>query len=445
MEKHVKIINFIKALIIIAVAVLVVAGLSKLLVLKSEDGINQFDALYKQPEDSIDVIFLGSSKVYCDIATGVLWDNYGIASFDLGGAEAPAWVSYYQLKEALRTQKPKVVCYEVSIAAMYPTLYQSDEWASDNSYGMKWNSNRIDQLRVNSEDSDYYTRLNPFNIVHGRYNDLSENDFRNVRSSAKYKGFDPREMIVESNRPDISTITETEPCTQKAEEYIRKIIELCRSEGIEPVLFASPYEVPEDEQKVMNYIWTVADSEGVDYIDFNGRYDEMGLDFSVDIASGNHLSFTGNYKFSDYFGSVLRDKYNVPDRRGDSKYVSWDWDSSIQAFQRNDLEIKKAETAEEILLLARDGYVIFAVQNGKGFIIENGEIVKEADPGFRLSKKYGNDTLLLVDEGEAWESGSHEDHFAVFFVNDEEHREYFGNILFVYDTVRHEYVGSLNY
>ena len=205
MEKT-KIINFIKMLIIIATAVVIVCVLSKILVLKSEDGINQFDALYKQPENSIDVFFVGSSKVYCDIATGVLWEKYGIASFDLGGAEAPAWVSYYQLKEALRRQRPKVICYEVSVPAMYPDiLNQSTEWATDNTYGMKWNSNRTEQLRANSEtEEDYRTRLNPFNIMHGRYNDLQENDFTNVRNTARYKGFDPREKIVEMETPDIS-------------------------------------------------------------------------------------------------------------------------------------------------------------------------------------------------------------------------------------------------
>ena len=101
MDKNKKIINIIKVLIIAAVAVVLVLGIAKVLLLKSEDGINQFQAFYKQPENSIDVIFSGSSKVYCDIATGVLWENHGIAAFDLGGAEAPSWVSYYQLKEAL--------------------------------------------------------------------------------------------------------------------------------------------------------------------------------------------------------------------------------------------------------------------------------------------------------------------------------------------------------
>ena len=252
MEKKSRLINFIKALIIIVTAVAIVIGTSRILLLKSEDGINQFQAFYKQPENSIDVIFSGSSKVYCDISTGVLWDNYGIAAFDLGGAEAPSWVSYYQLKEALKTQRPKVICYEVSVAAMYSMLTQANNWASDNSYGMKWGKNRVDLIKENSEEEEFLSRLNPFNIMHGRYKDLDENDFTNVRNSVVYKGFDPREAVIEMDTPTMDGVIETEPCTEKEDIYFRKIIELAKQEGIPILLFASPYGVTEKEQKILN-------------------------------------------------------------------------------------------------------------------------------------------------------------------------------------------------
>ena len=386
------------------------------------------------------MIFLGSSKVYCDIATGVLWDNYGIASFDLGGAEAPAWVSYYQLKEALRTQKPKIVCYEVSISAMYPTLSQSDEWASDNSYGMKWNSNRIEQIRANSEEDEFYVRLNPFNIMHGRYNDLKKNDFINIRDTANYKGFDPREKTVKSNKEDISLITDITPCSEKAEEYTRKIIDLCRSEGIKIVLFTSPYEVPHADQEIINYMWTIADSEGVEHIDFNGRYDEMKLDFEEDISTGHHLNYNGNYKFSNYFGSILRNEYGIPDRRGDKAYISWEWDAAAQRAERVDLMINESEDAGEVVSLAQDGYIVFAVGNGNGCIMENGQITKDAQAPVRLTYSSGDDTFLLVEEGEG-----NVEHYVSLFVNDVEYKEEYGNTLFIYDAVRHEYVRSIQY
>lgn len=440
MEKT-KIINFIKMLIIIATAVVIVCVLSKILVLKSEDGINQFDALYKQPENSIDVFFVGSSKVYCDIATGVLWEKYGIASFDLGGAEAPAWVSYYQLKEALRRQRPKVICYEVSVPAMYPDiLNQSTEWATDNTYGMKWNSNRTEQLRANSEtEEDYRTRLNPFNIMHGRYNDLQENDFTNVRNTARYKGFDPREKIVEMETPDISGVTTAAPCSEKAEEYARKIIELAKQEDIPILFFASPCEARESEQEIINYLWQIAQSEGVPYIDFNTRYEEIGMDYSKDMSVGNHLSYTGNYKFSSYFGQILKDEYDIPDRRGDGRYASWDWDATYQNYERQDLLINQTEDAAEIMNLASQGYLIFGINEDKGCVIENGELVA-GDPDqteIRVTYESGDNAFLLKD----WYNKG--EHMVSLFVNDTEYIEYYGNILFIYDNINHRYVRSI--
>ena len=437
MEKKTKRINIIRALIIVITAVVVLIGLTRVLTLKSEDGINQFQALYKQPKDSIDVLFLGSSHVFCDIATGVLWDNYGMASFDLGGAESPPWVSYYHLKEALKTQKPKVVCYEISVPTIYPTLYQDDEWAVDNNYGMKWNKNRIDNLRANSEGDDFYRRLIPLNIMHGRYNDLEENDFRNVRDSAKYKGFDPRESVMEEETPDMSNVTDMVPCSEKAEEYIRNIISLTRAEGLDLVFFVSPYPINEDEQKIGNYIEKIAESENVPFLDFNKRYEEMGIDFNEDFDGNTHVNYSGNYKYTDYLGKTLKEMYDIPDRRGDSRYVSWDWDKLIQENQRIDQEIKKCENAEDVLNMAQNGYIIFAIIDDKGYIMDNNEIVASGDADFRLIYESGDDTFLFYE----WMDKDNK--LCSLFINDEEHIEFVGNMIFVYDSVRHEYVRSI--
>ncbi len=437
MEKKTKIVNFIKAVVIIGIAVITVWGLNKILMLKSEDGINQFDAFYRQPPETVDVIFAGSSKVYCDIATGVLWQNHGIASFDLGGAEAPSWVSYYHLKEALKYQQPKVVCYEVSVAAMFDLLYQKDSWATDNNYGMKWNSNRIDQLKINSESEDsFYARLIPLNVMHGRYKDLVENDFVNERDTVNYKGFDPREKVdTNVGLQDTGSITEMEPCSQKEEEYIKEIIKLVRSEGIPLVLFASPYDVTEGEQKILNYIGAMCEAGGVDFIDFNRRYDEFGMDFATDMADGGHLNYSGNYKFTDYFGQILKEKYGVPDRRGDDRYNSWEWDAAIQKYERNDLKITDAENAFDAMNLTGNGYIIFAVNEGKAVIMQDGKTMAEAEAGFRLPYTSGKDAFLFVEEGE---EGSKHD--VSLFINDEQYEQSYGNLLFIYDTVTRELV-----
>ena len=76
---------------------------------KFNDGIYGMEQFYREKENSLDAIFFGSSHMYVNVNTSVLWKEYGIAGYDLGGSEQPVWNSYYYVKEALKTQKPSVL------------------------------------------------------------------------------------------------------------------------------------------------------------------------------------------------------------------------------------------------------------------------------------------------------------------------------------------------
>ena len=62
---------------------------------------------YQEEKDSLDFVFVGSSQLYAHIAPAVLWRDYGITSYDFAANEQPLWISYFYIKEALKTQKPK--------------------------------------------------------------------------------------------------------------------------------------------------------------------------------------------------------------------------------------------------------------------------------------------------------------------------------------------------
>ena len=468
--KNEKSINLIKAVIIIAAAVLILFGIDRVFLLKSEDGISQLEALNKQKENTVDVIFLGSSHVYCDISTGVLWDNYGIASFDLGGAEAPAWVSYYHLKEALKNQNPALVCYEISVASLYPTLYQSDSWAADNNYGMSISSDRFWQLKANSEEQDLKKRIFPISVMHGRYSDLTENDFRDKNNSINYKGYDPRERVTPlGDYEGCPETAENTPCSEKAEEYIRKIIELCRENNVELMFFVSPYKEGQEEKAMYNYIDAIADEYDVEHIDFNSLVDEMGIDFNTDMHDYTHLNFWGNYKFSDSFGKIIKEGYNVPDRRGDENFASWEVDSKRQRVERVSNELYYSQTDPVLFMnnLVSEGFDVFvtikegvdaglsedlsaALENigvpkdkqlsGASYILRDNTIIAELSGGFRASFKEGNTTLLFLEEGE----GDYY-HTVSLFKDDDEYKEDYANNIFVYDYVNGSFIESISF
>lgn len=353
--------NILRGIVTLLFFLSVLFVLDKVLMLKSEDGIEQMRSFYKQKPNTVDVIFLGNSHVYCHIDTGILWDEHGMSSFDLGGAEAPAWTSYYFLKEALKTQKPKVIFYEASIAGMREDiLMQPEVWSITNNYGMHLNKNRFDQLKNNTSEEMFYKLLIPLETTHARYNELKKDDFVDSNNSINYKGFDPRETVVECETPNVKNITDVLPFNEKHEKYIRKIIALAKENSIPIVVMIAPYQLSEKEQMHFNYLKQICEEENVTYINYNELYDEIGLDFKQDMAEPLHLNMSGNKKWTEYLGNFIVENYEITDHRGDKNYNSWVKDALINSQNRNRAAMQATKNGYEYLnYINNENYILF--------------------------------------------------------------------------------------
>lgn len=363
-----KIMKLVRAIITIAAFAIATSICLRILILKSEDGIEQMESFYLQESDTVDALLIGSSHVYCDINTGILWDEYGISAFDLGGAEQPFWNTYYFLKEALKTQTPNVIVLDVTTPGIRSVEFQPEVWSVTNLYGLHWNKDRIDATHISTDNDEVFHRiLNPFNTMHTRYDELNKDDFVDHNRSINYKGFDLREDVVPFEMRDMSDETEQMPITEKEETYFRKIIEFTKEKNIPLMLISAPFPVQryENAQKIYNYEFALAEKEGIPYIDFNkGHYDEIGLDFSKDMADEFHLNTSGNEKFTKYFGKLLTEKYDLTDHRGDEKYSSWDVDALIQRQEVARVNLRFSETEEEYKnFLNNEQYIVYVADS----------------------------------------------------------------------------------
>ena len=73
------------------ILLMVLAGINRVFKMKYGDGIYSLTKFYEQKKDSVDVLVLGSSHAFENINTGTLWDEYGMASYVLGGSRQPSW------------------------------------------------------------------------------------------------------------------------------------------------------------------------------------------------------------------------------------------------------------------------------------------------------------------------------------------------------------------
>ena len=71
------------------------------------------NGFYSEKENDIDVLALGTSNSFCSFNPLIMYEEYGIASYCFSTPAQPLRITRLYLEEALKTQKPQVVCLEV--------------------------------------------------------------------------------------------------------------------------------------------------------------------------------------------------------------------------------------------------------------------------------------------------------------------------------------------
>lgn len=290
------------------------------------DGIYDVTKFYELEDDTVDVLILGSSHAFVDFNTGILWNEYGIASYILGGSIQPMWNTYYYLKEALKAQTPELIVLE-GYCVTWNEEFIDDSRIIKNTYGLKWSPDKLNAIMISSPEERWLEFIPEYVQYHARYAELSKKDFYKNQGNSLYddwKGFHCSMVTTPLETLDVSGVETRNLLYEKSEEYYRKTIELAQENKIPIVVVISPYaSINEYESSQYNMASDIAAEYGVDFIDCNRYLSEIGIDYSVDAADGDHLNYKGNQKYSQYIGKILKDYYAISDRREDPKYVSW--------------------------------------------------------------------------------------------------------------------------
>ena len=377
---------------------------------KYGDGIYGCTKFYELKDNTVDVLFLGSSHAFEDFNTGVLWSDYGMAAYILAGSDQPLWNTYYYLKEALKTQKPELIVLEGYLTT-YQQEYIKDSKIIKNNFGLKWSGDKIDSIKVSAPEERWGEFLLEYVQYHNRYTELSSEDFLPDQGKALYhdwKGFGCNMNTSELENRDVSYVTERMPLYQKTETYYRKIIELAQKNNIPITVIISPYaEITEEEQKLYHTAEGIAAEYGVDFKNYNLCYQEAELDFTTDAADGAHLNYKGNQKFSRVVGEYLKNKYDISDRRGDSRYLSWENNAEFIKEQINNQILTETSDMGSFLSQADNGNYSYIISID-GRCHSGMEDVKAIIDAFHISGDSHQGIWYTDMDGEIWYSGREE-------------------------------------
>ncbi|MBQ1383518.1 MAG: hypothetical protein IIY73_06370 [Solobacterium sp.] len=227
------------------------------------------------PENTLDVLCLGSSHIQYSFSPAVFYAETGLYSYVLGSPCQPVQSSYAVLDEALKTQNPSVVIMDV-----FTLLPQSEVCYADGLFykalDMTTGKTRAEAAEAvpNEEMRTAYRYDLIMNHDNWKRMDLKElgKILENARKADGFNenlGFVPMEVTDPVYMPLITYDTsETVELSSDDILWLDRIVNRCRDEGIVLILMKSPFIIDQENTNILHAVWQYAESRNVEYVDF---------------------------------------------------------------------------------------------------------------------------------------------------------------------------------
>ncbi len=308
--KQSRVISIIKGVVVTALtAALALGGLiegSRIFLPKNNDPAwGMIDApahgAMGEREDSIDVLFIGDSEVSAGFSPLDMFASEGIVAHDCSSILQSPVYCLSILDRVLEYQNPKIVVIETNTT--FNDFTFSDALMRE------------------------ITDLFPFIEFHSRWKSLRPEDFTNEFNPTwtdDLKGYWMTDNIVPVEEKDYKKSALLPAHIDFINTYyLEKLIQMTREDGAIPVFVTSPSVLNWNEAR-HDALQKFADDHGIDYIDMNMAPTKIDIDWSTETMDhGDHLNNFGAVRASIHIAKILKERYNLPDKRNDPLYASY--------------------------------------------------------------------------------------------------------------------------
>ena len=285
--------------------------------MRRDDGKIRYDVFFED-QAGFDMLLLGNSHMLDGVYPIELWRDHGIVSFNVGNTGEPIGNTYWTLRLLMEHHKPQVALIDVSYIDRTESMHT---FAHDFLDQLPLSVEKIRAVYELFPEGKRQEFLFPLTLYHSRWEEYISG------KPELYMNVHPcmfgAELRVGRHAPDPYERTQALSAQPPAgEPWLRRLIEMCQQEGIEPVLVAIPFPATQETQQGINSVQVVADEYGVSFLNL---FDVPGLvDFETDCYdAGSHLNPDGATKVTAYVGCWLAENCELPDRRTDPDYAHW--------------------------------------------------------------------------------------------------------------------------
>lgn len=263
------------------------------------------NGILAEPEQSIDVLFIGDSVSYCSVIPVQIWRDYGITSYMCGTSLQQLYYTKEFLYKTFETQSPKIVMLE-GIPIFNNFMYKENVWnAVERTLPVFRYHDRWKELASMPEfETGFKVEYTNLEVTKGYY------------YSSAIEVVDVAGRVVETN--------EAAGILDDNKRTLLEIIELCEKNGAELILYSAPNALTWNPT-IHNALVSLAEELELTYFDMNYMPEEVPIDWSTDtFDGGDHVNYYGAQKVTAYLGKYLSEMNLFTDKRGDACYKTWD-------------------------------------------------------------------------------------------------------------------------
>lgn len=276
----------------------------------------------KEDSGNVDVLFAGTSHVYSAI-NPTLVDSAGndaFHSYVLSGSGQSMALTYYTIKEALRTQHPQIVAVEAFRIIGKQKMAENNAMA--NFHYMPVSLNKVEALFATTEATSRERVGMSLVTYHSRWQELQRSDFKikrteTTKSGDKVKTTKDNVQAELRGYSEVKNSEKVEPLPETVDHinqaawnenypWLERIATLCRENDCKLVLFWTPnamkgqktYIAKVREQLSQSYPETT-------YIDYSALAKTGAITYDRDFADQTHVNVSGARVVSADMGKRL--------------------------------------------------------------------------------------------------------------------------------------------
>ena len=299
-------------------------------------------SFYEEEDDTIDVMYLGTSATNRYYNPGQAYEEAGIAAYDLAVMGMPMFFMPTMIDEVEKTQEPQL--YIIEIRNVLKSKNEvTDAHIRRVTDSMKFSADRFRAVNIaldytagaqgelsniDDEKLSYYI---PIIKYHSRATsgELTAGDVFLTSGQSAVKGYVLSTMTLTQKAQGESVYSdETGALAPEMGAAFETTLDRCeqlKEDGKEVLFVLSPYVVKEGEMEKFNAAAEMIREHGFEFLNCNDEavLEDMGIDWETDFYNSKHVNYQGAEKYTAYLTEYIKDNYKIPDRRGDETYSSW--------------------------------------------------------------------------------------------------------------------------